>query len=170
MSAVKMQSYRDLFLSRLDVLSAVLDMAAGHFKEEQDNILGYRLIEDMLPFGTQIAYTCNQPRNFALWCQGKGMDNLSPEVGTVAQARDIINETKGLLVKAELDDSKLQEIKRVDLADGQYLALSGPEYVEDFLLPNLYFHLVAAYSIMRMKGVPLSKVNYMQYLVPKLQA
>jgi hypothetical protein len=39
--------------------------------------------------------------------------------------------------------------------------LSGKDYLLRFALPNFYFHLTAAYSILRQKGVPLGKEDYL---------
>ena len=66
----------------------------------------------------------------------------------------------------DLEDSKLKELTRIELGGDQYTELPGMDYVNEFLMPNFYFHLVTAYNIMRMKGVPLGKVNYMMHLVP----
>ena len=170
MSDEKMSSYKNLFLSRIDTLSHIVDISINHFKDEGDSVLDYRLIEDMLPFGTQIAYTCNQPRNFSLWCDGHKMDNLSPDVESLDHAKRIIEDARAGLLRVDATDAKLQEVRRIDIADGQYLELPGVEYVDDFLIPNLYFHLVTAYNIMRMRGAPLGKVNYMLHLVPKVKS
>lgn len=169
MSEDKMDSFKALFSSRLDTLSHILDVSKNHFQKEGDTILGYRITEDMLPFGTQIAFTCNQPRNFTLWCEGREMDNLSPEVESLDKAKTIIEETKLKLANININDEKLQDIRRIDVAENQYLELPGIEYVNDFLVPNLYFHLVTAYNIMRLKGAPLGKFNYMVHLAPKVK-
>jgi uncharacterized protein len=44
--------------------------------------------------GAQIAFTCNQPRGFALWCAGQPITNLDPEVTTMAVARSCIQDTR----------------------------------------------------------------------------
>ena len=97
------------------------------------------------------------------------MENLPPEVESLDQVIQIISETRDELLKAEANDSKLQEAYRVDLVDPQYLELCGFDYIDDFLIPNFYFHLVTAYNIMRMKGVPLGKANYVPHLVAKIK-
>jgi hypothetical protein len=165
----KIESLKELFLSRIGTLSHILEVSADHFDQEADSILGYRIVEDMLPFGTQIVFTCNQPRNFSLWCEGQEMNNLPPEVDSLDAAKKIIEETKSSLLNVNVSDEKLHEIRRIDIAQGQYLELPGIEYVNDFLIPNLYFHLVTAYDIMRMRGAPLGKVNYMLHLLPKVK-
>ena len=96
----------------------------------------------MLPFGTQIAFTCNQPRNFALWCDNKPANNLDPEVNSLKQAYEHIVNTKELLLGIDIEDAKLAEVSRIDLGQSLYLELSGSAYVNEFLIPNFYFHLV----------------------------
>lgn len=123
----------------------------------------------MLPFGTQVAFTCNQPRNFALWCDDKPADNLNPEVGSLSQAYEHIANTRQLLSQIQADDTKLVEPTRVDLGQSLYLELTGEAYVNDFLMPNFYFHLVTAYDILRMAGVPIGKRDYMLHLVPMIR-
>lgn len=119
----------------------------------------------MLPFGTQVAFTCNQPRNFALWCDGKPVDNLDPEVTSLTQAYKHVANTKGLVSSINVEDTKLDEVMRMD-SEGTYIELTGSHYVADFLMPNFYFHLVTAYDILRMAGVPIGKRDYMMHLVP----
>lgn len=40
-------------------------------------------------------------------------------------------------------------------------------YVTTFVLPNAFFHLQTAYAILRMKGVPLSKRDYLVAFMSK---
>ena len=168
MSSQTIDSTKTIFLNRLTTLEHLLKTAQTHFPES-DSLLQKRIIADMLPFGTQIAFTCNQPRNFALWCDSKPMDNLDPEVQSLAQAYEHIENTKRLVSAINIEDEKLAEVRRIDLGQGVNLELSGNAYVNDFLMPNFYFHLVTAYDILRMVGVPLGKRDYMMHLVPFLK-
>ena len=159
---------RTLFQSRLATLEHLLKSAMTHFCDNE-SFLQKRIVADMLPFGTQIAFTCNQPRNFALWCNGKPANNLDPEVTSVAQAYQHIANTKELLLGVNTEDSKLTEVTRIDLGQGLYIELPGNAYVNEFLIPNFYFHLVTAYDILRMAGVPIGKRDYMMHLVPLIK-
>ena len=153
------------FQSRLATLEHLLTSAQTHFGDN-DSFLQKRIVADMLPFGTQIAFTCNQPRNFALWCDGKPANNLDPDVSSLKQAYEHISNTKKLLAGVNVEDEKLDEVTRIDLGQGLYAELSGSAYVNDFLIPNFYFHMVTAYDILRMAGVPIGKRDYMMHLVP----
>ncbi len=156
---------KEIFQSRLTTLEHILKSGQTHFNDDE-SFLQKRIVADMLPFGTQIAFTCNQPRNFALWCADKPMDNLDPEVSSLAQAYEHIANTKQLLSKSNADDEKLSEVSRIDLGSELHLEITGSAYVNEFLMPNFYFHMVTAYDILRMAGVPIGKRDYMMHLVP----
>jgi hypothetical protein len=38
---------------------------------------------------------------------------------------------------------------------------NGKDYVNHFAMPNVYFHITTAYAILRYKGVPLGKPDFM---------
>jgi hypothetical protein len=156
---------RSIFASRLDTLAHLIGVAEKTFAAD-DAFLKRSIAPDMAPFGTQVAFTCNQPRNFARWAQGKQADNLDPNVHSVQQAKAYIQDTKDLLFAAPVNDSALAERTRVDLGPGLYAEMSGEEYVNDFLMPNFYFHLVTAYDILRMTGLAIGKRDYMLHLLP----
>lgn len=160
-------SIKSLFQSRLSTLEHLLKSAQTHFGDDE-SFLQKRIAADMFPFGTQIAFTCNQPRNFAFWCNGKPMDNLDPDVTSVAQAYEHIANTNELLLSINVEDTKLAEMTRI-YDQSFYIDLSGSAYVNEFLIPNFYFHLVTAYDILRMVGVPIGKRDYMMHLVPLIR-
>jgi hypothetical protein len=159
---------QNLFQSRLATLEHLLKTAQAHFRDDE-SFLQQRIAADMFPCGTQIAFTCNQPRNFALWCDGKPADNLDPNVTSLAQAYEHIANTNELLSSIHVEDTKLDEMTRI-YDKSFYIELSGSAYVNEFLLPNFYFHLVTAYDILRMAGVPIGKRDYMMHLVPLIRA
>lgn len=165
MQSQNLDSIQALFQSRLATLEHLLKSAQTHFSNDE-SFLQKRLAADMFPLGTQIAFTCNQPRNFALWCNGKPMSNLDPDVASLAQAYGHIANTRELLLTIDVEAAKLAEVVRIDLGQNLYIELSGNAYVNDFLIPNFYFHLVTAYDVLRMAGVPIGKRDYMLHLVP----
>jgi hypothetical protein len=70
MPSQNIDSIRNLLQSRLATLEHILKTAQTHFGDDE-SFLQQRIAPDMFPLGTQIVFTCNQPRNFALWCDGK---------------------------------------------------------------------------------------------------
>lgn len=158
-----------VFTSRLETLEHLLDVGEKHFTDT-DAFMGKRLAEDMFAFGGQIAFACNQPRGFSQWCAGEPIDNLAPDsLQTIDQARAAIAQAKALVAGIAAEDAKLDEIKRIGLGRGRYVELPGHRYVADYLLPNLYFHVTAAYAILRLLGTPIGKSDYLSFLGPLVQ-
>ncbi|MDX2097183.1 MAG: DUF1993 domain-containing protein [Leptolyngbyaceae cyanobacterium bins.59] len=165
----KIVALQNIFDSRLDTLSHLLEIAESHFADDIETLLQLRIASDMFPFSTQIVFVCNQPRNFALWCLGRSANNLNPNVTSLVEAHSHISSTKELLASINVADSKLLEVNRIDLGQELYAELSGLSYVDDFLMPNFYFHITTAYNILRMAGAPIGKRDFMMHLVPSLK-
>ena len=162
-----MKDVVELFDTRLNTLGLLIQQGASHFGD--DGFLALRLVEDMLPLGTQIAFTCNQPHNFAQWVQGEEVINLDSEIASVDQATRLVSATRAALSSLDLESTNLPPEKRLDFGPDRYAELSGDEYVNDFLVPNFYFHLVTTYDILRANGVQLGKANYMAHLLGRVK-
>ena len=68
MSSQNIESIKTIFKDRLTTLEHLLNSAQKHFNGSE-SFLQERIAADMFPLGTQVAFTCNQPRNFTLWCE-----------------------------------------------------------------------------------------------------
>ncbi|KAL2856523.1 hypothetical protein BJY01DRAFT_203486 [Aspergillus pseudoustus] len=150
----------------LNALKTILEKAEAHAKEKSialDDLFNARLYEDMRPLSFQIwAATSNaekvvfRPRH------------LEPP------AREQTDQTFEDLYKRI--DVSLGEIANVDVADivanedKPFKAPLGPKEIEfkpvgyavEFALPNVFFHVVTAYNILRKEGVPLGKMDYLK--------
>jgi hypothetical protein len=156
---------QQVFTTRLESLNHILDIAEKHI-DDLDALMQKRIAPDMFPFGTQIAITCNQARGFYQWCTDKPTENAGPQIETMKSARSKISETKAMLAEITANDSILDEVKRVDIGPGTYLELPGRRYIDDYLIPNLYFHITTAYAILRNLDVPIGKASFLTYIVP----
>lgn len=166
MAKQKISELQRVFTSRLEMLEHLLDIGQKHFPDA-DAFMGKRLAEDMLPFSAQVAFACNAPLGFSQWCAGQPIENLAPDsIQSIEQARATIAQTKALVAAIAADDAKLGEIKRVGLGPQRYCELPGDQYVADYVMPNLYFHITAAYAILRLLGAPVGKADYMRFLAP----
>lgn len=165
MSKQAITELQRIFSTRLDTLSHILDVGEQHAGD--GGFLQERLAADMLPFSAQVAFACNAPRGFAQWCAGQPIENLKPDsIASLEAARAAIAETKAMVAGIAVDDAKLGETKRVGLGPGRHCDLPAHQYVADYVLPNLYFHVTAAYAILRHLGAPLGKSDYMSWLAP----
>ncbi|WP_323846591.1 DUF1993 domain-containing protein [Microbulbifer magnicolonia] len=168
MANTEITEIKRIFTTRLDVLDHILSVGEKHFPD-MDAIMQERLAEDMYPFGAQIAFVCNQPLGFAQWCAGQPIENLSREVDSLATARKYIAQTREQVGAIAADDSKLDEVKRIGLGPGRYCELPARQYINDYLMPNLYFHITTAYAILRKLGAPVGKADFMTYLAPHVR-
>ncbi len=157
-----------IFITRLDTLSHILDVAENHLPD-MDAAMTERLAPDMFPLGTQVAFACNQPLGYAQWCAGLPVENLDPTVTSLAVARSHIENTSALVRTVKVDDSRLDEIKRTGLGPGLYCETTARLYVSDYLIPNFYFHITTTYAILRTLGVPLGKADFMAFLMPHVR-
>ena len=168
MTNKEISQIQSLFTARLDALDHILSVGEQHFTD-MDAMMTERLAPDMLPFGDQIRIACNQPRGFSQWCAGRPIENIEGAIDSLALARSHISDTKGMIASISVDDSKLDEIKRIGLGPGRYCELPARQYINDFLLPNLYFHITTAYAILRHLGAPLGKPDFMIFLEPHIR-
>ncbi len=69
-------------------------------------------------------------------------------------------------VSRESFEGKEEQVIDVRTAGGQF-EMKGLEYLQQFALPNFFFHVVTAYDILRAKGVPIGKQDFLGGLVRK---
>lgn len=81
----------------------------------------------------------------------------------------MIKQTRKFVSNIAAVDKKLDEVKRIGLGSGMFCELPARQYVNDYLIPNFYFHIATAYAILRNVGVPLGKADYMNFLVPHVK-
>lgn len=157
-----------IFSTRLATLSHILDVGERHIGD--GGFLQQRLAEDMLPFAAQVAFACNAPRGFAQWCAGEPITNIKPgDIASLDEARAAIARAQADIAAIAADDARLLETKRVGLGPGRYCELPAHQYVADYVLPNLYFHVTTAYAILRHLGAPLGKSDYMGWMAPHVR-
>ena len=174
MSDSKLKRTVEIFTTRLEVLAGLLDAAEKQWREkarEPEAFLTVRLVDDMFPFPHQIVFTCNQPNQFAAWCSDQPAPQADPAALDFEGLKRHVRQTIAYLAEttAGLDDRVLDRDKRIDLPGGRFIPLTGALYVDEWLLPNFYFHLVTAYDILRSQGVQIGKPNYMAHLAGRVR-
>ena len=162
MSSTRLQQLQHIFVTRLDTLSHLLQVGETHLPDR--DLINERLAPDMLPLGAQVAFACNQPRGFSQWCAGQPIENIEPAVPSLEAAHAHIADTRARVLRIACPDAKLDEVKRIGMGPGRFCELPGDQYLSEYLIPNLYFHITAAYAILRMLGAPVGKADYMRYL------
>jgi uncharacterized protein len=156
-----------IFRTRLQSLSNWMDKAEAKLSGASGAmtaLMAARMAPDMHPFPYQIVYACNQPLEFLTWCRGETYSAPDPATLHWLALRNHVVETISALDTSVAAAITALPHKHIDLMGKAHLDLSGQRYVDDWLLPNFYFHLVMAYALLRNHGVDVGKVDYMAHL------
>lgn len=157
----------------LGSLDGWLEKASSHSAAE--TLLDSRLADDMLPLARQIRFACNLPGEAMAGVAGVAFSSSDIDDTTIAAARERVAATRKM-VRGWRDTPFGAEDAPVELslANGMTFDLQTESYVRDWALPQFYFHLMAAYAILRSAGVPLGKADYVgfmfQYIRPAAAA
>ena len=82
----------------------------------------------------------------------------------LGDVRQRIGEVIAFLDGIEASQLKGAAEKEIALPFLKGKVLSGEDYLNEFVLPNLYFHITCAYAILRHNGVPLDKGDFIRPL------
>ena len=63
-------------------------------------------------------------------------------------------------VQKEAMEGKEEDEVILDLPTGKY-PFTGRSFVLGFAIPNFFFHVTMAYALLRHRGVPLGKLDYL---------
>jgi len=158
----------------LSALSAQLDKALAWGADNnvgELQLLAARLAPDMFPLPTQIRFSCGQALQAVSRLGATGAPDFPDDADSFSAMQAQIAQTLAFLssIKPEtLGEDGAQPIE-FSLPNGMTFDLSAAAYVRDWALPQFYFHIVAAYAIMRHMGVPLGKADYASYMIQHLR-
>jgi len=146
-------------------LGHILDKAAAHFAGAaiaEADWMSASLAPDMLPFPRQIQMASDAARGLAARLSGVPIPPMPDEENSVAELRDRIAKTIAYLdsVPASAIDGREAEAVLVKIPKGE-IRFTAAGYVRDFGLPNFFFHIVTAYGILRHRGAPIGKLDYL---------
>ncbi len=152
-------------LRGLSAMSAFLAKAEGWAAEtgtDPGDLLTARLYPDMAPLSAQIQRASDSAKGAAVRIGGIENVAMADEEVTFADLQARIARTVAFLEAVPADAMNGQEARPVTLVTpGRSVAFTGIGFALEFVLPNFYFHLTTAYAILRMKGVPLGKLDYL---------
>lgn len=86
--------------------------------------------------------------------------SIEDDEKTWADFRGRLEKTIAILEKSSAKDFEGKEGVEVSLFGGKY-KFSAPDYIRNFATPNFYFHCTTAYDLLRMKNVPVGKLDFL---------
>lgn len=167
------------FTQMLKTLDGWLTKAQTQMPETAETLLSARLAPDMFPLSTQIRFACLQVQEATYRLKGEAFPqsfdelvnegrNAGEQPGTIAGAQARIAETIALLDSIGSDALDGDEERPIahEIPNGMIFDLTAQQYARDWALPQFYFHLMTAYTILRSEGVALGKVDYIPHMFP----
>ena len=155
----------DVFKKSLTQLLHTMDKGTANAKARNfdPNVLaGTRLAPDMLAFTRQIQLTSDFAKNSMARLAGidppKFEDNESTIDELVARVKKTL-EYIDTVPAAALESSEERDI-RIPLRD-RTLEMKGLAFLQNWALPNFFFHHVTAYNVLRHNGVDIGKRDYL---------
>ncbi len=154
-----------VFVSMLTNMRAWLDKAEA--EKDSAVLVEARLVEDMLPFSYQV-------KSMAVHSQGaieavrQGV--FSPNFGealpaTLGELRDRLDGAIALLESVGEDELESFTGRPMVFAIGERrLDFTAEDFLLSFSQPNFYFHATMVYAILRARGVPVGKRDFIGQL------
>jgi hypothetical protein len=151
----------------LENLSGILDKAIGHAgvkKGDAAHLLNDRLVFDQFPLIRQIQIACDNAKGTAGRIAGAEIPKFEDTEKTPEELKVRIEKTVAFLKTIKPDSVIGQEDREIEIYFMPGKQLPALEYVLTLALPNFYFHMVTAYSILRKNGVELGKSDFLGQL------
>jgi hypothetical protein len=154
------------FLQTLGGVAGFMEKARTHFEGQgidTKDIVAARLFPDMLPFAFQVVSIAHHSRGAiegvkaGVFSPGAAFDHYD-----YAGLQGLITDAQTFLKALPRDDVNALGAKDVafQFRDTR-MPFVGADFLLSFSMPNFYFHAATAYDILRMKGAPLGKRDFM---------
>ena len=152
------------FVKALTNLNVILDKGqefADAKKIDSTVLLNTRLIADQFPLTRQIQIACDTAKLGAARLAGKDAPVHDDKEATLVELKNRVNDVIKYLNSFKPEDFKGAEERKISQPRWEGKWMTGEEYLLQHALPNIYFHVTTAYSILRSQGVDVGKKTYL---------
>lgn len=157
------------FIQTVDAVRQVMDVGLKHCSDtglDLDEIVEARLAVDMLPLRFQIVSVIHHSVG-AIEGVKKGV--FSPPSGASAENYAALQAalTEASARLAAYSPEEIDALYGRDVVfelPNAKLPFAGQDFLLSFSIPNFHFHATTVYDILRSKGAPLGKRNYLGWL------
>ena len=159
------------YLQILQGLNGVLDKGLATCREkgiDPETLVEARLFDDMFPLRFQVQQAAHHSSG-AIGALKSG--TFGPGLGGGTQTdgyaalQALVATTLSILQKLTPAEVNARAESDVTFIAGERtMPFTAQGFIQSFSLPNFFFHTATAYGILRMKGVPLGKRDYLAQL------
>lgn len=152
------------FRQGLAALAAILDKTEAQCTERKIDpavLLADRLAPDMFPFTRQVQLACDFAKNGTARLAGRELLKLDDIETSIPELKERIARSLAFLDSVPAGEVDGSEGRTITITiGGQTMTFLGQPYLVHFVLPNFYFHLTAAYLILRHNGIQIGKRDF----------
>lgn len=154
-----------VFIRGFGALSAFLDKGRAYADEHElphDLLLNARLYEDMAPLTAQVQRASDAVKFAAArlaQVEGPSMPDTETSFEEL-EARIAATVTFLETIDPKAVNGREDDIITIKTPNKSF-EMKGRAYVLNFVVPNFYFHSTTAYAILRAKGVPVGKMDFL---------
>jgi uncharacterized protein len=153
------------FARALHQIDGWLDKAEQHAAAKKFDVqvlMDSRLSPDMGAFVYQVQSACDYAKGAAAWLSGQTAPRHEDNERTISEVRERISKTIAFM-------ESLKESQYAGAAERQVQVswsppgkiIDGQDYLLQVAIPNVYFHLMTAYAILRHNGVNVGKMDFL---------
>ena len=154
------------YLQTVGAVEKFLERARGHFADggtNVDELVGHKLYDNMLPLAFQIVSVQHHSLGAI---EGLKAGLFGPPKAafptTFVGLQAMIAETRTALEALSAAEVDGYAGKDVTFAMGDFkIPFTAETFILSFSLPNFYFHAATAYDLLRMKGAPFGKRDFL---------
>ncbi len=154
------------YLQTLNALSGVLAKGLKHCEEkgiDPASVVETKLAPDMLPFAFQVQSAVHHSKH-ALDAMKNGVFTPPAQTPALSYAQwqgEVAAAIEALKKVTPEEANALEKNDVVFEFRSMKMPFTAPGFLFSFSLPNFFFHATTAYDILRSKGVPLGKRDFM---------
>lgn len=152
------------FTKMLNNLNLILDKGqelATAKKIDVEVLLNSRLAPDQFNLIRQVQIACDTAKLGVSRLTGKEAPSHDDSEKTLPELKSRIEQTIAYLNKFNAEDFNGAAEKHISQPRWEGKYVTGHEYLIQHMIPNLYFHVTTAYSILRHNGVDVGKKIYL---------
>jgi hypothetical protein len=166
MSISMYQASVPVFTRVLTNLRAILQKGAAHAESAKFDsavLVSARLFPDMFALARQVQIAADMAKGAGARLAGVDIPKYDDNEASLPELVARIDKTIAFLktlTPAQIDGSEKRPVT-LQMRTGERKFDSGTSYLQDFVLPNLYFHAATTYNILRHNGVALGKGDFL---------
>jgi hypothetical protein len=153
------------YLQTLGAIEGVLSKGAAYCKEKSidlNDIVETRLAPDMAPFRFQILAAAHHSAGALKGVLAGAFAPPPPSTADYAGLQKLLTEAREAVEKTSASDLNGRAGKDVIFTLGdRKLPFTAEGFLQTFSLPNFFFHATTAYDILRSKGAPIGKRDFL---------